>query len=281
MNARGLAAQRKFRPENSELAQRLEEQAGGVLEDLYLHHVDQGEHKAATADASGAHQQSSLPEKRRLWVQHTANKQQRASVEMPPMDMGDRREEHGEAGDPARALRQLLSELDDEDGAADFWEGTMHEISQEVNKLKAKDLVDRVPVGEYRSALKAMEAVISQCTANGRWESESAVPCLKVASTAMEMLSVESMSGKVYSDDLLQSLVNFVDGYITRVVLPALEEAFKKQQEVESEQSKKRGRKSRTRDWRSDWVEMSGRMSQVLLVFFITLEPRVERYKSV
>jgi len=75
------------------------------------------------------------------------------------IDMGAAEDQsaHNRTDDPAKVLRQLLSDMvDDTESAAVFWEDSMKQISQEVNKLKAMKLMNQVGHDEYRCALKVL-----------------------------------------------------------------------------------------------------------------------------
>ena len=302
LNARGLEASRNCRPDSHEIWRQLEQVSPGIVENLYLYHVDQSQPTEHIPAQIPARKQ----EKRPLLTTYTASKVQKTDGQMEMkqqsvpidqlksifMDEPDCGTEpapypamHHDDFDPAAPLIQLLHEFIASDGAL-FWEDIMDDISREVSKLKARNMLQRIPNDLYRQAFRFVESAVSQCTSTGKWGEVETEQCLSAVAIVMEVLSEESVGPGVYSDDLLQCIISIVEGFINRVILPSLEREVKEQQVIETEK-KEAGRRGRprardrqSRDWRSEVMRKSALVTHPLNLLTDVLSVETIRFQD-
>jgi hypothetical protein len=249
---------------------------------MYLHHVDSSD--AKQWPAHGVLTKSS--EKRKVGAKDGVNKKQKLT--MPDSWRTEEAETDVQDVPATQQLCELLQQvLHDESLAQTYWQDIIQEITSETQKVRAKGLLNQIPVELIKSVMVHMQNAVQDMTQAGKWdeakknddESEAEM-CLAVVHAALGFLSEAELGPVIYNDDLIETIVGFTDGFVNQVVLPSLDKALKDHLALESETATGKRRKSRehSRDVRGVLKRKVDSVSHVILVLgdVVKLKVRIQ-----
>lgn len=247
LNQRGFEASARVGKESHEIWRQLEEEEPGIVEDMFDHHVDQSDRQQPAGGMPG---QFKAGEKRKLSEKYGARKMQKSGRGIAMPDSWRNEEEVGDmTEDPAtKMLCELLQQvLHDDSLAQTYWEDIIKDITSETQKVRARGMLGQVPQQLVKPVLARMQGAVQDLNQSGRLESgdQEAMMCLEVVTAALGFLSEEKIGPAIYSDELMETIVDFVDGFINRNIIPALEKALKARLALEGETATGKRRKSR------------------------------------
>lgn len=245
LNERGLELSKRVGKESHEIWRLLEAQEAGIMEEMYLHHVDQGDHKQPTGAKST---QNKSGEKRKLGAKFGAKKAQKTGEVYLPDSWRMEEEVGGSHEVPAtQKLTELLMQVLEDESLGPYWKGILGDIKVETRNVRSKAMLSHVKKDLIKQVLARMQGAVQDFIQSVRMSSDDdgAEKCLEVVDAALLFLSEEAVGPVVYNNELLETIVDFIDGFINRNIVPALQKALKERLALENESATGKRRKSR------------------------------------
>ncbi len=231
----------------------MEAEESGIMEELFFHHIDNGERQRPAQPAPAQGQGS---EKRKLEGGRRAKprKEQKTSsgLAMPDSWRADDGADPAEDVPATQQLCELLEQVVHDDASAQaYWQDIIDEVTSETQKVRAQGLLGYVQLNLIKTALARMHSVVQEMVQAGRWDEAKAggeaeaEMCLSIVRAALGFLSEETVGPNIFNDELFETCVQFIDGFINHAIVPAVTQAIKDRMALESETATAKRRKSR------------------------------------
>jgi len=231
----------------------MEAAESGIMEELFWHHVDNGENQRP-AESAPAQRQSG--EKRKLEGGRRAKprkeKKTASGLAMPDSWRADDGADPAEEVPATQPLCEFLEQVvHDDTSAQGYWQDIIDEVTSETLKVRAQGLLGSVQLNLIKTALARMHGLVQEMVQAGRWDEakagskSEAEMCLSIVRAALGFLSEETVGPNIFNDELFETCVQFIDGFINHVIVPAVQQAIKDRMALESESATGKRRKSR------------------------------------
>jgi len=265
----------------------LEESEPGLLADLQQHHTSTGvERNAAPANRMPAHGEASGRVRKRASAERAGrNVLQKTGTALPDSWCMEEAGDVHEEPDTKQLCELLQQVLHDESLAQSYWQDIIKELTSEIQKVRAKDKLLAVPQDLIKAVLASMQSKVQEMTRSGKWEearsgdgASEAAMCLDVANASLGFISHEELGPAIFTDELIETLIHFADGFINQVIVPAVEKALKDRLALESESAQGKRRKSReqSREVRGSLQKKVDSISHMMLLLGDVLRLRVK-----
>ena len=286
LNQRGKDASARATASSSRFCRQLEEEEPGLLQELQFHAATDG----STAPARTREMPSQGGASGRVKKRQSAEEAGRRVVQKTGYVMPEswRVEEAGDSHEEpdTKQLCELLQQfLHDESLAQTYWQDIIKELTSEIQKVRAKDKLLLVPQDVIKAVLASMQSKVQEMTRSGKWEEarggegvSEAKMCLEVSIAALGFVSHDGLGPAVFTDDLIETLINFADGFINQVIVSAVKKALADRLKLESESAQGKRRKSReqSREVRGSLQKKVDSMSHMMSLLGDVLRLRVK-----
>ena len=241
----------------------------------------------ATRVAGGMAVQSTRNEKRKFGAKYRPRKAQKTEFAMQESWRGPAEGEEEKHEDPStQQLCDLLEQVMNNDLLAEtYGQDIIEEITSETQLLRAKAMLGQVPQLHIRPVLERMLASVQNRTQSGKWDDTTgrddksdAEKCLAIVIAALGFFSEETVGPAIYTDELMETIVDFVDGFIHKIIIPSLQEVLKDQlaHANESAQGKRRKSREQSKDVRIGLKRKIDSISHVMLVLGDVLRLKIK-----
>ena len=201
------------------------------MQELYMHHLGEADGKKPARAVPAA---ARSPEKRRFG-ERCGGSRKVAKLMIPDSLRDDDGEIYSHEEPATKTLVDLLEQVKHDNAlAATYWHDIMEQVRTETINVRAKGVLGQAPDGLIKCVLARMQGRVQdmiqsglQGHAEGSDDKSQAELCLAVVQAALSFIADEELGPDLYNEDLMETIVTFVDMYYNKVIMPALERALK------------------------------------------------------